>query len=77
MTAQLDNTMFNIQCGHLTTRANDQGPCSTSSSPIDDSSMPFECDYTEYVAAQNNIEMEVSYILRHLTMCLMVIQTHQ
>ena len=77
MTAQLDDTMFNIQCGHLTTRANNQGPCSTSFSPMDDSSTLFECDYTEHVAAQNNIEMEVSHILRHLTMCLMVIQTRQ
>ena len=77
MTAQLDDTMFNIQRDHLTTRANDQGPCSTSSSPMDNLFMLFECDYTEHVAAQNNMEMEVSHILRHLTMCLIVIQTRQ
>ena len=61
-TARPDDTAFNIQRGHLTMRANDQGPRSTFSSPMDDSSTPPECDYAEHVAAQNNIEVEVSHI---------------
>jgi len=60
-TAQSDDTMFNIQRGCLTMWANDQGPHSTLSSPIDDASTPSECDYAKHVAAQNNMEVEVSH----------------
>lgn len=59
-TARPDDTAFNIQRGRPTTRAADSSTRSTSSSPMDDESTPSECDYAERVAAQNNMEVEVS-----------------
>jgi len=63
MTAWPDDTAFNIQWGCPTTQAADSSPCSTSSSPMDDKSNPSECDYAKCVAAQNNMEVEVSLTL--------------
>jgi len=61
MTAQLDDTMLNIQHNHLTMQTNNKSPCTTFFSPIDNASMPSECDYAKCVATQNNMEVEVSY----------------
>ena len=60
-TAHLDNTTINIKQGHLSIRTNDKGSCSTSSSPMDDAFMSSEDNYAERVAAQNNMDMEVSH----------------
>jgi len=60
MTAQPDNTAFNIQQDHPTTWAVNSSPHSTSSSPIDDKCNPSEYDYAKHVAAQNNMEVKVS-----------------
>jgi len=61
MTAQPDDTIFNIQHGCLTMQAINQSPHSTSSSSMDNVFTLSEYDYAEHVAAQNNMEVEVSH----------------
>ena len=55
-----ENTVFNIQHGCLSTKINNKGPHSISPSLIDDIFTVSEGNYTEYVVALNNIEVDVS-----------------
>jgi len=59
--ARPDDTALNIPRGRSNDRANSKVPRSMSPSPMDDSSTPSEGDYAERVAAQNNMEVEVSH----------------
>jgi len=60
-TACLDNTAINIKQDCPPIRTNDKDSCSISFSPIDDAFTSFKDNYIEQVAAQNNMDMEVSH----------------
>jgi len=58
--ARPEDDAYNIQCGHLTSRTSTNGPRSNSPSPMDNSSPPSEVDYAERVAANCNMDIEIT-----------------
>ena len=58
--ARLEDNAYNIQCGHSTSHTSTNRPCSNSLSPMDDSSPPLEVDYAEHVAANCNMDIEIT-----------------
>ena len=59
-TARPEDTAFNIQRGRPPMRTENQGPRSTSPSPMDNVSTSSTGDYAERVAALNNMEVDAS-----------------
>ena len=60
ISARLEDDAYNIQCGHSTSHTSTKGPCSNSPSPMDDSSSPSEVDYAEHIAANCNMDIEIT-----------------
>jgi len=58
--ARPEDDAYNIQRGRLTSHTSTNGPHSNSPSPIDDSSPPSEVDYAEHVAANCNMDIEIT-----------------
>jgi len=58
--ARPEDDAYNIQRGCSTSRTSTNGPRSNSPSPIDDSSPPSEVDYAERVAANCNMDIEIT-----------------
>lgn len=60
-TVRPEDDAYNIQRGRSTSRASANEPRSASPSPMDDSSPPSEIDYAERVAANSNMDIEITY----------------
>ena len=58
--ARPEDDAYNIQHGCSTSRTSTNGPCSNSPSPMDDSSSPLEVDYAERIAANCNMDIEIT-----------------
>ena len=57
---RLEDDAYNIQRGRPMSHTSTNGLCSTSPSPMDDSSPPSEVDYAERVAANCNMDIEIA-----------------
>jgi len=55
-----EDNAYNIQRGYLTSSNSAKNPCNTSLSPMDDSFPPSKVDYVEHVAANCNINIEIT-----------------
>ena len=58
--ARPEDDAYNIQHGRSTSRTSTNGPHSNSPSPMDNSSPPLEVDYAERVAANCNMDIEIT-----------------
>ena len=58
--ARPEDDTYNIQCGHPISSNSTKNPCSTSPSLMDNSSPPSEVDYAEHVAANCNMDIEIT-----------------